>query len=117
MAKVLLVETEEPLMRLMAWFLLEELHRVTAAPNLDVARTAAADGRPEVIIFNTHLPSDVKRGVIAELRTRSPGAAVIDINDESNTPGDTGADVYLRRPFDSYDLLTAVKELAPPRSE
>ena len=53
MASVLLIETQAPLMRLTAWFLLEAGFEVTKAEGVDDGLLKVAEGHPAVIIFNT----------------------------------------------------------------
>jgi CheY-like chemotaxis protein len=110
MATVLVIETEAPLMRLMSWFLLESGHRVMAASSLAVAQAQSA-AQPQVIVFNTHMELDTKREAIAEIRALSPDSRILDIRDPGAPLSETGADAYLALPFDSYDLLTAVRRL------
>jgi DNA-binding response OmpR family regulator len=111
MATVLVIETHEPLMRLMSWFLLEAEHRVKAAASFEEARERAATS-PQIIVFNTHMEIEDKRAAIGELRGISPASRILDIRDAEAPEADTGADGYLTIPFDSFDLLAAVSRLS-----
>lgn len=111
-ATILVIETHAPLMRLMSWFLLDAKYRVTAASTMVMAQAQAA-ARPDVIVFNTHMPVDEKRVAIAGIRELAPAARILDVRDPDMPLAETGADAYLALPFDSYDLLSAVKALRP----
>ena len=118
MASVLLIETQAPLMRLTAWFLLEAGFEVTKAEGVDDGLLKVAEGRPTVIIFNTGIDRASKAHAIHQLRDASPQSRILDVMDapdvteHSQHVVNTGADAYLSLPLDADDLVDCVKGLA-----
>ena len=118
MASVLLIETQAPLMRLTAWFLLEAGFEVTKAEGVDDGLLKVAEGRPSVIIFNTGIDRARKSVAIQQLRDASPQSRILDVSDVSDAADspkrllNTGADAYLSLPLDADDLVDCVKSLA-----
>jgi len=117
-ASVLLIETQAPLMRLTAWFLLEAGFEVTKAEGVDDGLLKVAETRPSVIIFNTGIDGVRKTQAISQLRDASPQSHILDVSDVPETSDhpkhrvNTGADAYLSLPLDADDLVDCVKGLA-----
>jgi DNA-binding response OmpR family regulator len=115
MASVLLIESEAPLVRLMAWFLLEAGFEVSKVPDGDQALTQVDSAHPNVVVFNTTIPSREKAECIEGMRKVSPDSRILDVTDGGgNGRGepDTGADKYLHLPFHADTFIEAVAELA-----
>ena len=118
MASVLLIETQAPLMRLTAWFLLEAGFEVTKAEGVDDGLLKVAERHPSVIIFNTGIDRARKTHAIHQLRDASPQSRILDVSDVSEATERpqhlrrTGADAYLSLPLDADDLVDCVKGLA-----
>ena len=118
MASVLLIETQAPLMRLTAWFLLEAGFEVTKAEGVDDGLSKVAERQPAVIIFNTGVDCAQKTDAIHQLRDASPQSRILDVSDVSDAADhpkhalNTGADAYLSLPLDADDLVDCVKSLA-----
>src|SRR5438876_2371324 len=114
-ASVLLIETQAPLMRLMAWFLLEAGFEVTKAEGVDDGLLKVAERHPAVIIFNTGIDCARKSDAIHQLRGASPQSRILDVSDISDASHrpkpllNTGADAYLSLPLDADDLVDCVK--------
>ena len=85
MASVLLIETQAPLMRLTAWFLLEAGFEVTKAEGVDDGLLKVAETRPSVIIFNTGIDGVRKTQAISQLRDASPQSHILDVSDVPET--------------------------------
>ena len=115
---VLIIEREEPLIRLMAWALQSEGLYVGIAKSVPAALERAGRDQPRCVIFNTGLPDSVKRSFIEELRRRAPGTKVIDLATPERQPhGPTGADAYLETPFYPGKVSDLVLELLHPASQ
>lgn len=115
MASVLLIENDAPLVRLMAWFLLEAGFEVSKVPDPDRALEYVRATPPSVIVFNTGLADEAKASSIVLLRDAAPSSGVLDVSDHAwpEKPGDTGADRYLQLPFHADAFIEAVNELIP----
>jgi DNA-binding response OmpR family regulator len=114
---VLIIEREEPLIRLMAWALQSEGLSVGVAPAIDEALQTAAADKPRCVIFNTGMPDSEKRQCIDDLRRRAPGAMIIDLATPDRQPhGPTGADAYLATPFYPDKVSDLVRQLLGARS-
>jgi DNA-binding response OmpR family regulator len=108
---VLIVETEEPALRLMVWALREEGLTVAATMAPEAAPAAIRKHRPDVVIINTSAKPDEKRRLIEEIRAGG-GRHVIDL-----APGaerrehNTGADAYLNKPYAVSELVEIIERL------
>ena len=110
--QVLLVETDAPLVRLMAWFLVEAGF---VASKVDLAGDIvgrAIECGADVVVFNTGLPPGEKRHYIELLHESVNAPKVLDVSDGAHrTFPDTSADAYLMQPFDADDLVASVRNL------
>jgi len=110
MPSVLIVESEEPLVRLMSWFLIEAGFEVTAVKDAYTALERFPASRPDVIIVNTHLPEPAKRDYIERWRAATRDAKVLDVVDAAPS-APSGADAVLRLPFHADTLIETVQNL------
>src|SRR4051812_24959999 len=67
-ARILLIEDEKPLARLIAWVLLDAGHSVTTAQCVGDALETSPDQSPNVVVFNTAAPVPEKAVAVAELK-------------------------------------------------
>jgi DNA-binding response OmpR family regulator len=112
MTSVLLVEDDNQHMRLMAWVLREEGFDVATARTAD-AQAHASERQPAVVVFNTSEDAGTKAACIGRLRSAAPGARIIDLGAESESPAhDSGADAYLDMPVTAAELRDAIQRLA-----
>ena len=114
MASVLLIENDAPLVRLMAWFLLEAGFEVSKVPDAERAIDHVHAAQPHVVVFNTGIPDEAKAVCITRLRELTPTSGILDVCGHSwpAKPGETGADRSLQLPFHADAFIEAVTELA-----
>jgi DNA-binding response OmpR family regulator len=110
--KILIIEKDDPRLRLLEWGLREDGLEVAHASD---PATAGLDGaRPDVIVFNTGMPVASKRVWIDSLRYMVPGVRIVDLAAEGEFgTGDSGADAYLAAPFRIDELQTIISRLVP----
>lgn len=114
MARVFVIEEDASVMRRMTWILLDAGHDVLVAANIDEAHVKLQGSSPDVVIFNTGLPSDEKAREVSAIRELCH-VPVIDVHQHSlgaQHPRGTRADEYLHKPFDAQDLLDLVATLS-----
>ena len=111
MATVLIIERDNRAMRLLAWGLREAGHNVVTSVGAD--ELVIGDRlEPDVIVFNTGMPMDVKRLWVSSLRYIVPDVDVIDLSPTGHIPTyDTGADGYLEMPYRVNALVHLMDEL------
>jgi len=113
-AAVLLIEDETPIVRLMAWYLIDAGFEVSKVARPDDAgrhlRSHAA-----VIVFNTGMPVAERRHWIQAWHQQSPDSRVLDVSetDAMHRLPDIGADGSLRLPFLAETFVDMVSELMP----
>jgi DNA-binding response OmpR family regulator len=105
MIRVLNIQGDEQLGRLMVWILRQGGFDVVGIADDPVP----GHPMPDVIIMNTELPATDKASCISALRALVPGVRVVDIGDDGATSdGTSGADAYLPKPFHGDELIDAV---------
>jgi DNA-binding response OmpR family regulator len=110
--KILIIERDDPRLRLLEWGLREEGLEVAHAS--DPATAERAGARPDVIVFNTGMPAPSKRAWIDSLRYMVPGVRVVDLAAEGEQgTRDSGADAYLAAPFRIDELQSIISTLVP----
>jgi DNA-binding response OmpR family regulator len=108
MKTILNIQADEQVSYLMTWILSNSGFKVinVRAPSEAPDRTS-----PDVIIINTNMAVNEKRTCIAALRALVPNVHVIDLGTDAEDPSyETGADVYLAKPFSGDDLLARVRQ-------
>jgi DNA-binding response OmpR family regulator len=116
MTKVLLVEPDAPLMRIMGWILADAGFEVVGEHDFDEALRALPELRPDVTVLNGGdvVTDDERADRIAALRTRWPRGRVIDMTHLGGGGPQvaTTADVMLTKPFHAESLVAAVHNLS-----
>ena len=115
MTTVLLIEKDSPAVNLMEWALRQEGFEVVVATDPEAADGVAL--KPDVVVFNTHMPGDGKRLWVSTLRFLVPGVSVIDLVPPGDPAHDTGADAYLQQPYridELAEIITNLRGNAPP---
>ncbi len=116
MPRVLIVQHDQPAVRLLAWGLSQEGIETLVAPGDDAPEHLAAQP-PDVIVMNTNIDAEHKRTVISALRMLAPAASIIDLAPDAEAAGrNTGADIYLNEPFRVDDLVARIRDLVPDPS-
>jgi DNA-binding response OmpR family regulator len=105
--RILIIEAEEPRLRLLDWGLRGEGLEVTTVAELPAG---APELRPDVIVMNTGMPGNGKRVWIQSLRYLVPGVRVVDLvsDHRGDEDYDTGADAYVHKPFRIDELRTTM---------
>ena len=116
MSTVLIIERDNRAMRLLAWGMREAGHFVVTSVGADEL-VIGNRLEPDVIVFNTGMPMDVKRLWVSSLRYIVPDVDVIDLSPTGHIPTyDTGADGYLEAPYRVDALVHLMEELRVRRA-
>ena len=116
MATVLIIERDDKAARFMAWRLRQAGHKVVTSVGADELVTGERV-QPDVIVFNTGMPMDVKRLWVSSLRYIVPEVDVIDLCTTVDlSTYDTGADGYLQAPYRVGALVALMEELRVRRA-
>ena len=118
MSHVLVVEQDEPLVRLMRWFLAEAGFEAAVVNRVDDVRLRFATAAPALVILNTGLPVAEKRALFAAWKRDCPGIAILDVSMTFLRPGDgedLAADARLGFPFHADTLIETVRDLLAAR--
>ena len=114
MTKVVLVEPDAPLMRVMGWILADAGFEVVGEHDFDEALRTLPELRPDVTVLNCDMTEDACADRIAALRTRWPRGRVIDLQhlQAEHAHETTAADVTLTKPFHAESLVAAIHNLS-----
>ncbi|MFH0922069.1 MAG: response regulator [Fibrobacterota bacterium] len=113
--KVLVVDDEKPIRRLLNLILSENGYDVFEADRGSLGLSEAATRHPDVIILDLGLPDIEGHEVIRKLREWSEVPVLIlsvrEASDEKVKALDAGADDYITKPFDASELLARLRAL------
>ena len=116
MAKILIIEDDQDVARLIGIRLRGDGHELAFAGDAVTATTAARRERPDVILLDLGLPGGDGLLVLKRLRDLAQLAMTPVIVISGKDPGairdvalEAGAVAYLSKPLDSAELLAAVK--------
>jgi CheY-like chemotaxis protein len=121
MARILLIDDDDPVRRVLSQMMSRHGHTVIEASNgkegLDLFRSARAD----LVITDIVMPGTEGTEVLIALRKKNPPVKVIAISgggrqgsaDYLNVAKHLGASKVLAKPFSGDDLLAAISELLP----
>ena len=122
MAAVLLIENDVPIVRLMAWYLIDAGFEVSKAATPAEAserllRRAPSEGA--VIVFNTGIAAAERKAWIQNWHDQNPCFQVLDVTESEaarHLPN-VGADASIRLPFEAETFVTMVGELMAASNE
>lgn len=108
MKTIINIQADEQVNRLMSWILEERGYQVI---NVREPGDVSERVTPDLIIINTNLSAAEKRACIEALRAIVPAVHIIDLAMGAERQNyDTGADLYLSKPFGGDDLVARVQE-------
>jgi DNA-binding response OmpR family regulator len=115
MTKVLVVEPDEPLMRMLGWILIDAGFAVVCARDFDEALEKIPEVRPDVTVLDGDRTADMCADPIGAVRTRwRTGRVMLLRCPQSRRPSEiTTADATLTKPFHADSLVAAIDDLCP----
>jgi two-component system copper resistance phosphate regulon response regulator CusR len=119
--RILLVEDDAELARLVAAGLREHGHQVALAGTLAEGRTQGLQGRFDVLVLDVMLPGGTGFELCRELRQRGVGTPLLMLTardgvDDRVAGLEVGADDYLTKPFAFRELVARIKALGRRRA-
>ena len=114
-AKVLIVEPDERLKRMMGWILIDAGFAVVCASDFDEALRRLPEARPDVTVLDGDGTEGLCADPIGAVRTRWRDGRVIDLQPQ-HAPEITTADATLTKPFHVQSLLAAIHDLSGARA-
>jgi len=114
--RILLADDSVTIQKVIELTFMDEDFAVTAVSNGDEALAQLASVQPDLVIADVHMPGANGYEVCRRAKAWRPGLPVLllvgtfEPFDEGEAKA-AGADVHLKKPFDSQELLTLVQEL------
>lgn len=114
MTRILLIEDEPEMARLVAGNIAKSGFLVDRAGSCEEARETLAASRYGLVLLDRRLPDGDGLSLLAEVRSRQPGTPVIlltalDRLDDKVAGLDAGADDYLTKPFFTDELMARIR--------
>jgi two-component system KDP operon response regulator KdpE len=111
--KVLVVDDEPPIRKLLRMGLSTQGYEILDAPNGKTA-LALLESRPDLVILDLGLPDIQGLDLLAMIRARNDAVPIIVLSSRGDEPGkvralDLGADDYLTKPFGMEELLARMR--------
>ena len=116
-AHILVVDDDERLRRLLVRYLTDHGFRVTAAADAAEARACLRSVRPDLMILDVTMPGETGLDLVDDLRRQGDAELPVLLLTARGAPEDriagfeAGADDYLGKPFDPYELVLRVRSL------
>ena len=116
-AHVLVVDDDERLRRLLVRYLTDHGFRVTAAADAAEARDCLRSLRPDLMILDVTMPGETGLDLVDDLRRNGDTELPVLLLTARGAPEDriagfeAGADDYLGKPFDPYELVLRARAL------
>ena len=122
--RLLIVDDDAAITQQLFWTLIDE-YEVIAASDLQSALRRTMIYAPDVAILDLHLPPltdspEVGMQILDYLKAHVPESKVLVISSEGNAETQKtclqhGADGFLDKPFETEQLLSMLRQLAPER--
>jgi len=122
--RLLIVDDDAAITQQLFWTLIDE-YEVIAACDLQSALRRTMIYAPDIAILDLHLPPltdspEVGMQILDYLKAHVPESKVLVISSEANAETQRacfqhGADGFLDKPFETEQLLTMLRRLAPER--
>lgn len=114
-ARLLLVDDDPDLLKLLSMRLVAAGYHVTAVESAEAALTQLAVARPQVVVSDVRLPGRDGLQLFDEIRARHPALPLILLTAHGTIPDAVEATArgvfgYLTKPFDGKDLLEKVAQ-------
>jgi two-component system, sensor histidine kinase ChiS len=114
---ILLVEDETSMRAMMRRALESAEHVVVDLPDGEQVLETAVGLLPDLIVLDVRLPNVDGWQLLKQLKenveTRSIPVIICTVNEDEQQAKELGAEVYLRKPFSSDELLACIHELLP----
>ncbi|HEX5184885.1 MAG TPA: response regulator transcription factor [Allosphingosinicella sp.] len=110
--RILIVDDEAPIRRLIRTALERGGYRVVEAANAREALNAIDIDRPEVVLLDLGLPDRDGIEIIPQLKKAGPALVVVSARDATEAKVaalDLGADDYVTKPFDTEEVLARIR--------
>lgn len=111
--KILVVDDEAAIRRLLEATLVHAGYRVAAAANGREALSLLAIEKPDVVLLDLGLPDRDGLGLLPQITAAGPARVIVvsarDAVDEKIAALDLGADDYVTKPFDTAELLARLR--------
>ena len=119
--RILLADDSVTIQKVIELTFMDEDYEVVAVSNGDDAVARIADVQPDIVIADVHMPGANGYEVCRQAKQRRPDVPVLllvgtfEPFDEGQARA-VGADSFLKKPFDSQELLQRVEELLAARA-
>jgi two-component system phosphate regulon response regulator OmpR len=116
-AHILVVDDDERLRRLLVRYLTDHGFRVTAAADAAEARASLRSLRPDLMVLDVTMPGETGLELVDDLRRNGDPELPVLLLTARGAPEDriagfeAGADDYLGKPFDPYELVLRARAL------
>lgn len=120
MARILVVDDEASLRRVIRRCLEREGYEVDEAPDAEALARALIVRRPDLILLDVHMPGTNGTEALRDVAALAPHAAVIMITGDQDLSTirlalDRGASEYLVKPFTLADLTASIRAVLEQR--
>jgi len=111
-AKILVIDDEPAIRRLLSTSLTRAGYRVVEADNARAAMSAVQIDKPDAALLDLGLPDRDGLELVSLIKAAGPAVIVVsarDATDQKVTALDLGADDYVTKPFDTEEVLARVR--------
>lgn len=114
-ARILLVDDDPDLLRLLSMRLTAAGYQISAVPNAEAALSQLAVERPQLVLSDVRLPGRDGMALFDEIRTRHPSLPVILLTAHGTIPDAVEATArgvfgYLTKPYEPRELLDKIEQ-------